>query len=240
MFCFSVIQGTREHLLALSINGILLAIFGGQPLVIFGLTMPLIIFDQVINEICTNYALDFLPFRMWIGMWTAVFLLLFLAFGISVYIRYLTRFTLEVFLLLIGFCVLYSASHMLQNIKKTNPITSPYFQEHSCFCIRYVETTVNSTLRHIGGGSRLLGESATLVQKTVEYLNVSFGECEMQKGTLSGGGCHTGVYFLTLLITLCTFLVVSLLAYLRLSGFLPRSVRKHILLQAFLGEALLS
>ena len=191
--------------------------------------MPLVIFDRVIYELSAKFELDFLPFRMWIGMWTVAFLLLFLAFGISVYIRYLTRFTLEVFLLLIGFCVIYNAGHMLHEIKMQHPVSTPYFQEHSCVCLKYIEETINSTesilpSTNANSSANVLNDSDILTRKTVQYLNVSFSECVLNKGLLSGGGCHTGVYFLSVLITLCTVLVVSLLAYLRLSGFFPRSV----------------
>ena len=226
-------QGTREHLLALSINGIILAIFGGQPLVMLGLTLPLIFFDKVIYEVSQKFELDFLPFRMWIGMWTTVFLFLFLAFGISVYIRYLTRFTLEVFLLLIAFCVVFSASSMVKSVETRHPVFSPYFRQHSCVCLKYIKETINKTQAFgpspIGkiSSNHLIGPEL-ITRETVQHLNVSLHECEVNNGVLVGGGCDSGVYFLSLLLTFCTLLLASVIAYLRLSGFLPRSVSRKM------------
>lgn len=193
--------------------------------------MPLIVFDQVIYEISVKFDLDFLSFRMWIGVWTAIFLLLFLAFGLSIYIRYLTRFTLEVFLLLIGFCVVYNASSMLYEIKMLHPLKTPYFQEHSCVCLKYIENEtrhsaeINNSGNLLGSGN-LRNSSDLLGYEAVEYLNVSFGECVLNNGELVGGGCHTGVYFLSLLLALCTLFMVSILARLRSSGYFPRVVSK--------------
>ena len=46
--------------------------------------------------------LDFLPFRAWIGLWTALLLLLIVAFDLSALVRYITRFTEESFACLIA------------------------------------------------------------------------------------------------------------------------------------------
>lgn len=225
--------GTREQLLALSINGIILAFFGGQPLVMVGLSLPLIAFDGVIYQLSEQFQLDFLPFRMWIGMWTTVFLILFLAFSISVYIRYLTRFTLEIFVVLIGFCAVCKSFMFLFAIKAHHPVLSPCFQQQGCLCLRYVEETMNST-HHIAASTLTnssnihVNVSEVITRKSVECLNVTFNECEVNNGVLFGKECDNGVFFLSLLITLCTLLLASFLAYLKLTGFFPRSFRRLV------------
>ena len=188
--------------------------------------MPLIFFDKLIYDLSANFQLDFLPFRMWIGMWTTVFLLLFLAFGISAYIRYLTRFSLEIFLILTSFCAVYNTASMLSDIKIEHPVLSPYFQEHSCVCLRYIDKIVNrtDTSSFAKSGANRTDASGIVTQQSKEYLNVSLHECILNNGILSGDGCDSGVYFLSMLLTFCTLLVVSLVAYLRLTGLFPRSV----------------
>ncbi|XP_065070911.1 electrogenic sodium bicarbonate cotransporter 1-like isoform X2 [Rhopilema esculentum] len=218
------IMGFREHILAISINGIIVSLFGGQPLVILGFTLPLVAFDHVLYQLSDKFDLDFLPFRMWIGMWTIVFLVLFLAFGVSIYVRYFSRFIIEIFLLLISFSVIYNSLGMLYEIKKTHPVSTPYFREHSCVCVRYIMDAANQT--NFPGGSK--PNSTQSSPSKTQYLNVSFGECILQGGTLLGGGCHTGVYFLSLLLAISSFVLVSILAYLRISGFFPRSLRRTI------------
>ena len=202
-----------------------------------GLSLPLIAFDGIIYKLSNDFQLDFLPFRMWIGMWTTVFLMLFLAFSLSVYIRYLTRFTLEIFVVLIGFCAVCRSFVFLFAIKAQHPVLSPCFQQQGCLCLRYVEETVNRT--HLmeastptNSSDSHVNGSGVLARKSVECLNVSFNECEVNNGVLFGKECDNGVFFLSLLITLCTLLVVSFLAYLKLSGFFPRSV--SIFLESFI------
>lgn len=46
--------------------------------------------------------MDFLPFRAWIGLWTAFLLLVVVAFDLSALVRYITRFTEESFASLIA------------------------------------------------------------------------------------------------------------------------------------------
>ena len=202
----------------------------------FGFTFPLLMFDQVIHILAEKHGLEFLPFRLWIGMWTVFFLLLFLAFGLSVYVRYFTRFTLDIFLFLVAVVMLYSASSSIHEIKLKNPVSTPYFQEHSCFCINTLAERLNNTHHQVvrsthgfmgNGNSRNTTQSSA---SAVQYLNVSFVDCISQGGRLEGGGCHTGVYFLSLLLALCTVILVSICAYLRKSGYFPRSVSISILL----------
>jgi len=45
---------------------------------------------------------DYLPFRLWIGVWTSLFLFIILATDATVYISYITRFTEESFATLVA------------------------------------------------------------------------------------------------------------------------------------------
>ena len=52
---------------------------------------------------------DYMPLRCWIGLWTAFFLLLVVAFDLSALVRYITRFTEESFACLIALIFIYEA-----------------------------------------------------------------------------------------------------------------------------------
>ena len=46
---------------------------------------------------CRDYKLNFLSFRLWIGLWSALILIVLVAFDVSACVRYITRFSEESF-----------------------------------------------------------------------------------------------------------------------------------------------
>lgn len=68
--------GISETLLSCSITGIIMALFATQPLVIIGLTGPLLLFDESLYYFCQTNDLDFLPMRVYVGAWMAIIALL--------------------------------------------------------------------------------------------------------------------------------------------------------------------
>ncbi|KAL3308847.1 Sodium bicarbonate cotransporter 3, partial [Cichlidogyrus casuarinus] len=93
--------GTIESILSGAIVGVLYALFSGQPLTILGSTGPVLVFEKIVYTYCSGYGLHYLSMRFWIGMWTAAFLLLAVAFDLSFLVKYITRFTEEAFAALI-------------------------------------------------------------------------------------------------------------------------------------------
>ena len=61
---------------------------------------------------CSDYKLNFLSFRLWIGLWSALLLLVLVAFDLSAYVRYITRFTEESFAALVSFIFIWEAFKM--------------------------------------------------------------------------------------------------------------------------------
>jgi hypothetical protein len=60
--------GVDEMLLATSVNGIIVSLFAGQPLTIFGPTGPFLIFEEMLFNICLLMCIDFLAFRIWVPL----------------------------------------------------------------------------------------------------------------------------------------------------------------------------
>ncbi|MCR9095325.1 MAG: PTS sugar transporter subunit IIA [bacterium] len=94
--------GAMEMIVATAIGGTLYALFSGQPLTILGGTGPMLVFTGMLYELCGLLELPFLPAYAWVGLWTAAFTILCAVTGASSLIRYCTRFTDEVFALLIS------------------------------------------------------------------------------------------------------------------------------------------
>lgn len=63
-----------------------------------------------------------MSFRLWIGIWIFVILLILVAFDASAFVCYITRFTEENFATLIAFIFIYKAVENVIDIGKKNPI----------------------------------------------------------------------------------------------------------------------
>lgn len=59
--------GVVETLFSTALCGVLFAVVGGQPLVVLGVTGPIVIFTRTIYSIAKDLDLDFLQFYAWIG-----------------------------------------------------------------------------------------------------------------------------------------------------------------------------
>ncbi len=94
--------GTVEALVATSIGGITYALFSGQPLTLLGSTGPVTIFIAMLYVFSKRIDVPFLPALFWIGMWTALMMMILALSNASRYIRYFTRFTDEIFAALIS------------------------------------------------------------------------------------------------------------------------------------------
>ncbi len=101
--------GVVEAILASAICGLTYALCAGQPLTIIGQVGPVVIFTGVLYAICERYQFPFLASYAWVGLWTALFLLIAVATNASRLIRYFTRFVDETFAALISLIFLHDA-----------------------------------------------------------------------------------------------------------------------------------
>ena len=94
--------GAVETLLASAVSGLLWALFAGQPMAILGATGPNVIFTGILYSLCVRYDIPFLPTAAWTGLWAMFFMWILAATDASVLIRFFSRFTDEIFAVLIG------------------------------------------------------------------------------------------------------------------------------------------
>ena len=91
-------MGALEMLVSTSICGMVYALFSGQPVTIIGSTGPVLAFTAIMYSTCQQFALPFLSTYAWVGLWTSgILLLCALTSTSNLVIRYLTRFTDEIF-----------------------------------------------------------------------------------------------------------------------------------------------
>ena len=101
--------GVVEMILSSGISGVLYAFFSGQPLCILGATGPELAYTAVFFSLCKTLELEFLPARVWQGLWTALFTVLLSLFDLCALMKYVTRFTEEIFSALISVIFIYEA-----------------------------------------------------------------------------------------------------------------------------------
>jgi hypothetical protein len=108
--------GAVEMIAASALCGVVFALVSGQPLVILGGTGPLLVFTAILFRLCTDWDVAFLPAYAWVGLWSAVFLLVLALTDASCLMRYFTRFTDEIFSALISIIFIYEAVKSLAYI----------------------------------------------------------------------------------------------------------------------------
>ena len=105
--------GAVEMLVATAAAGLVYALIGGQPLIILGGIGPLLIFTQILYNLCVDRGFPFLPAYGWVGLWTALWLIAAAVFDASALMRYFTRFTDEIFAALMSLIFIYEAVRAL-------------------------------------------------------------------------------------------------------------------------------
>jgi mannitol/fructose-specific phosphotransferase system IIA component (Ntr-type) len=108
--------GAVEMIVACAACGVIYALVAGQPLIILGGTGPMLVFTGILYRLCQDWNLPFLPTYAWVGLWTALLLVLLAAFDASCLMRYFTRFTDEIFAALISLIFIYEAVKALVHI----------------------------------------------------------------------------------------------------------------------------
>lgn len=118
--------GAVEMLLTTAVCGVIYALLGGQPLSILGGTGPMLVITAVLYELCQLAELPFLPVYGWIGLWTALFVVILSATDASFLMRYFTRFTVEIFSALISLIFITQAVKSLVHTFDGTPPDGPY------------------------------------------------------------------------------------------------------------------
>ena len=93
--------GAVETILATCWAGCAFALFSGMPTVIVGSTGPVLIMTTTIYDMTQSLDIPFLPFYAWVSVWICLYTSITAFFDLTRYVRYCTRFTDDIFALLI-------------------------------------------------------------------------------------------------------------------------------------------
>ena len=93
--------GAVETILATCWMGCFFSLFGGMPTVIVGSTGPVLIMTTVIYNLTDSLGVPFLTFYAWVSIWAFGYCALTAFFDLTRYVKLATRFTDDIFALLI-------------------------------------------------------------------------------------------------------------------------------------------
>ncbi|XP_054706856.1 sodium bicarbonate cotransporter 3-like [Uloborus diversus] len=189
-------MASTECLLSSLICGTTYSLFSGQPLTLLGTTGPVVVFESMVFDMSEKHAINFLSLRLWIGLWTSLYLFLFVFFNVAALVKYITRFTEEIFALLISTYFIYKAFKNVLLIGKRFPVRTMY--SPLCFCTS--QTSVNSTVT---------GEN----------------NCISENGADSCTVYVPHIFLMSIILFAGTFGLILLLRYVKRTPFFPAKAR---------------
>jgi len=107
--------GVVETILSTAISGVLYSALAGQPLCIMGATGPEYAYTVVFYALCEAMDIEFLPARVWQGLWCSLFTVILAMTDASASMSHFTRFVEDIFSLLISLIFIVGA---FQNLAK--------------------------------------------------------------------------------------------------------------------------
>ncbi|NXX42057.1 S4A4 protein, partial [Tricholaema leucomelas] len=222
-------QGLLESFLGTALAGSIFCVFSGQPLTILSSTGPMLVFERLLFSFSYDHNLDYLEFRLWIGLWVAFFGVVLVATEASHLVRYFTRFTEEGFCTLISLIFIYDSLKRMLSLADTFPINWQYrldnVTSYSCIC------NLSSPARGWHGPEVPVCDAsstpALFLQPPAALAGLSQTQCLDQGGHLLGTSCQyvPDVTLFSFLLFGGTFLSCTVLKLFRSSRYFPAGVR---------------
>ncbi|XP_077479201.1 electrogenic sodium bicarbonate cotransporter 1-like isoform X2 [Stigmatopora argus] len=223
-------QGVLESFLGTALTGSVFCLLAGQPLTILSSTGPVLVFERLLFNFSKDNSLDYLEFRLWIGLWSGVFCLMLVATDASFLVQYFTRFTEEGFSALISFIFIYDAFKKMSKLAHHNPINADYnydlATQYDCSCepVSSLQGN-NSDLHDVAAWTNRsdLSENAT-------WASLSRSQCVTYGGHLVGDACRyvPDITLMSFILFFGTYTCSMALKKFKTSRFFPTKVRKLI------------
>uniref|UniRef100_A0A667ZRL2 Anion exchange protein n=1 Tax=Myripristis murdjan TaxID=586833 RepID=A0A667ZRL2_9TELE len=94
--------GVSELIVSTAVQGVIFCLLGAQPLLVVGFSGPLLVFEEAFYTFCKGNQIEYLTGRVWIGFWLIIIVIVTVAFEGSFLVRFVSRFTQEIFSFLIS------------------------------------------------------------------------------------------------------------------------------------------
>ncbi|XP_074748521.1 band 3 anion transport protein isoform X2 [Strix uralensis] len=119
-------MGVSELLLSTCVQCVLFSILSAQPLLVVGFSGPLLVFEEAFYAFCSSQGMEYIVGRVWIGFWLILLVLVVVACEASFLVRYLSRYTQEIFSFLISLIFIYETFSKLVTIFNDHPLKQIY------------------------------------------------------------------------------------------------------------------
>ncbi|KAM6971022.1 anion exchange protein 2b isoform 2-T2 [Tautogolabrus adspersus] len=114
--------GVSELIVSTAVQGVIFCLLGAQPLLVVGFSGPLLVFEEAFYSFCKANDIEYLTGRVWIGFWLVIIVIVTVAFEGSFLVRFVSRFTQEIFSFLISLIFICETFIKLGRIFKEHPL----------------------------------------------------------------------------------------------------------------------
>ncbi|XP_073350452.1 solute carrier family 4 member 1a (Diego blood group) [Pagrus major] len=119
-------MGVSELMISTSIQGVIFCLIAAQPVLVIGFSGPLLVFEEAFFAFCKSQGIEYIVGRIWVGMWLILIVIIIVAVEGSFLVRFISRFTQEIFSILISLIFIYETFNKLIKIFKTHPLILNY------------------------------------------------------------------------------------------------------------------
>ncbi|XP_044303072.1 band 3 anion transport protein isoform X2 [Varanus komodoensis] len=119
-------MGVSELLLSTAIQGVIFCLLGAQPLLVVGFSGPLLVFEEAFYQFCKSNGYEYIVGRVWIGVWLVILVLIIVAAEGSFLVRFISRYTQEIFSFLISLIFIFETFAKLVKIFEAHPLKEIY------------------------------------------------------------------------------------------------------------------
>uniref|UniRef100_A0A8C6KD60 Anion exchange protein n=1 Tax=Nothobranchius furzeri TaxID=105023 RepID=A0A8C6KD60_NOTFU len=119
-------MGVSELMIATCVQGIIFCLLAAQPVLVIGFSGPLLLFEEAFFAFCKAQGIEYIVGRIWVGIWLVVIVVIVVAVEGSFLVRFISRFTQEIFSILISLIFIYETFAKLIKIFKTHPLILNY------------------------------------------------------------------------------------------------------------------
>ncbi|KAK3555894.1 hypothetical protein QTP86_029793, partial [Hemibagrus guttatus] len=222
-------QGVIESFVGTALAGSVFCMLGGQPLTILSSTGPVLVFERLLFNFSKDHNLDYLEFRLWIGLWSGFLCLVLVATDASFLVQYFTRFTEEGFAALISFIFIYDAFKKMLKLAHHYPIDNGYHwdmvTQYACHCMPPEGNNSISNEK-----IKALFNSTGQQHWNSTWSSLTRSECLEWGGVLQGESCGfvPDITLMSFILFMGTYTCSMGLKKFKTSRFFPTMVRKLI------------
>lgn len=170
--------GVSELIVATCIQGVVFCLLGAQPLLVVGFSGPILVFEEAFFSFCKGNNMEYLTGRVWIGFWLVIIVVVMVAFEGSFLVRFVSRFTQEIFSVLISLIFIYETFSKLAKIFQEHPL-----RRCSATVVDVNNSTYNSSMEDVTSSPLASNSSTPETMKVVGEPNTALLTFVLMSGT---------------------------------------------------------